>query len=427
MQYQHFSDGKERSLKISGHQCAHLACAPRDVEQAASAAIISHELGPGGCLAGGGAGHAVPVAACSNSTTSSHSPQALCTVVLCLTAQRDLLRAQLDASRRECQRLRVAAASTAAAVSAQHAALARACASGEVPSRQALHSPPSLPSFEYPLPVPARRHVVVTFSGYAAGPPGSALMSPPHGAAADPSSSPRVLARLAEWVRALGGEVQPDTRVFDSRITHVVAARGSRTMKVLAAGLTGRWIMDAAWIQASHAAGAWLAEADFGQRHSLTPFAGKTLALSPRYASGAGAEHRRQEALHTLFESLGRGRVLRQASEAALAAAADFVLMADDELAEEARAAGPAATLYRGSVLARTVRGIDGCVRVHHALSWRGLIEMVPSCPLSPTRVPTLARKRRACDDLSAERASPLKRPRLAAKDGEVRALASPR
>jgi hypothetical protein len=84
---------------------------------------------------------------------------------------------------------------------------------------------------------------------------------------------------LSVKVKALHGDIRI-TSEFDNKITHVVAPPNSRTMKILAAALTGRWLIDPKWVIDSAAAGHFLNESLYGKKYSERPFEGKRFYLS---------------------------------------------------------------------------------------------------------------------------------------------------
>ena len=95
---------------------------------------------------------------------------------------------------------------------------------------------------------------------------------------------------------------------FSSDVTHMIAPRGSRTIKVLAATLQGRWLMSSAWLGDSLRAGRLLPEKDYGEAFvDQQPFRHRTFAFSPGFARMR--EEKKQNA-RVLIETYGGG-VLR--------------------------------------------------------------------------------------------------------------------
>lgn len=110
-------------------------------------------------------------------------------------------------------------------------------------------------------------------------------------------------------IETLGGAAHVGAE-FSDDITHVLAPRGCRSIRVLAASLTAKWIMSDAWIEASNRAGYFVDEAPFGFLNTgIRPFRLRTLWMSDAFA----ALHRAHcqyptAALRILIEKLGRGR-----------------------------------------------------------------------------------------------------------------------
>jgi len=72
-------------------------------------------------------------------------------------------------------------------------------------------------------------------------------------------------------IRHLGAEVAHSKgEDLDSAVTHVVTVPGSRTIRCLAAFLTGRWVVSARWVHDSHAAGHWLDETPYRYQGNAT-------------------------------------------------------------------------------------------------------------------------------------------------------------
>eukprot|EP01063_Lacrimia_lanifica_P039788 TRINITY_DN882_c0_g1_i6.p1 TRINITY_DN882_c0_g1~~TRINITY_DN882_c0_g1_i6.p1 ORF type:complete len:1056 (+),score=359.06 TRINITY_DN882_c0_g1_i6:62-3169(+) len=71
---------------------------------------------------------------------------------------------------------------------------------------------------------------------------------------------------VVETVTALGGRVlRTGMDVFDASCTHVIIPNtDSRTVKTVAAVLSGNWVMTMHWVRASRAAGQWADEAPYG-------------------------------------------------------------------------------------------------------------------------------------------------------------------
>ena len=115
---------------------------------------------------------------------------------------------------------------------------------------------------------------------------------------------------------------------FNDDITHVLAPRGYRSIRVLAASLTGKWIVPVDWVDACHGAGQFVSELFHGGycNTNVRPFRLRTLWMSaaftvthkshPIYPTGA---------LRTLLEKLGKARWCQAASQA------DFLLVTEEE------------------------------------------------------------------------------------------------
>jgi len=158
--------------------------------------------------------------------------------------------------------------------------------------------------------------VVVTFTGFRAG---------------HPTYNPCYQLRLTQIVTGLGGKVHNGVEFTDD-ITHVMAPRGYRSIRVLAASLTAKWIISGEWLEACEHAGYFVNEMSLDascvgfQNLICRPFKGKTLWMS----AGFEASHRTHPqypsaALRILLEKLGRARWVSSKEEA------DYLLVLDGE------------------------------------------------------------------------------------------------
>jgi len=84
---------------------------------------------------------------------------------------------------------------------------------------------------------------------------------------------------LVKQAESLGASVSSEPE-WNESVTHVVSIPASRTMKVFAGLVTGKWLMKTDWITASHSVNHWLPEADFGYKKEV-PYKGKKFFLSP--------------------------------------------------------------------------------------------------------------------------------------------------
>jgi len=134
-------------------------------------------------------------------------------------------------------------------------------------------------------------------------------------------------AELASRVRSLGGETR-DSAEFDSRITHVCAPHGIRTMKTLAAGLAGRWLISPEWIDASFDAGEFLSEANYGRIHNGPgPFEGKRFFLHSSVLEAPAGGVCSKDACYSMLKRLGKGEIVDSKNDA------DFIVITSRKIA----------------------------------------------------------------------------------------------
>lgn len=133
---------------------------------------------------------------------------------------------------------------------------------------------------------------------------------------------------LKSWLEELGAQVHsgPD---FHDDISHVLAPKGHKSIRVLAASLTGKWIVPVDWVEACKKSGHFVPEASHGGfcNSSVRPFRLRSLWMSAAFA----ATHKAHPlyptaALRTLLEKLGKARWREMASQA------DFLLVTDEEM-----------------------------------------------------------------------------------------------
>ncbi|KAL6077105.1 hypothetical protein QOT17_002411 [Balamuthia mandrillaris] len=138
----------------------------------------------------------------------------------------------------------------------------------------------------------------------------------------DPIYNHRMKESLATASLKLGGaEVRWDAE-FDTQITHVIAPPDSRTMKTLAAALTGRWLMAPEWVLDSQREGRWLEEKSYGTCYAERPFALKRFYMAPSFRKENEKKNHKLSNAHTLIVKLGRGTVVTKPENV------DFTLVA---------------------------------------------------------------------------------------------------
>ena len=132
---------------------------------------------------------------------------------------------------------------------------------------------------------------------------------------------------LGSWLMELGATVHVGAD-FNDDITHVLAPRGYKSIRVLAASLTGKWIVPAEWVEACHRTNQFVSENLHGgyQNTSIRPFRFRTIWLSSAFA----ATHKAHPvyptaALRVLLEKLGKARWCESAGQA------DFLLVTEEE------------------------------------------------------------------------------------------------
>ena len=132
---------------------------------------------------------------------------------------------------------------------------------------------------------------------------------------------------LTAWLHELGGIVHVGAD-FNDDITHVLAPRGYKSIRVLAASLTGKWIVPIEWVEACHRAGHFVPEAlaNGFNNTSIRPFRFRTLWMSAAFS----ATHKSHPvypvaALRTLLEKLGKARWSETQTQA------DFLLVTEEE------------------------------------------------------------------------------------------------
>lgn len=163
---------------------------------------------------------------------------------------------------------------------------------------------------------PLAKPVVVTFTGFRAG---------------HPINNPNYQHRLAQMVVSLGGKVHNGVEFTDD-ITHVLAPHGYRSIRVLAASLTAKWIVSGEWLEACARAGHFISEMNLDmpcsgfQNLICRPFKGKALWMSIEFESSHRAHPQYPTAaLKTLLEKLGRARWVANREDA------DYLLVMENE------------------------------------------------------------------------------------------------
>jgi hypothetical protein len=68
---------------------------------------------------------------------------------------------------------------------------------------------------------------------------------------------------LEKKAKYLGANIKVGEE-FDKFITHVISPPNTRTIKTLAACLTGKWVVSSQWIEDSYAQGYWINEENYG-------------------------------------------------------------------------------------------------------------------------------------------------------------------
>uniref|UniRef100_A0A7S1I8Q1 BRCT domain-containing protein n=1 Tax=Eutreptiella gymnastica TaxID=73025 RepID=A0A7S1I8Q1_9EUGL len=91
--------------------------------------------------------------------------------------------------------------------------------------------------------------------------------------------------RLRDMILRLGGTVihSGTQTALATTVTHVVANPDKITRTVLAAALTGRWIVSADWVQKSMQARCWVEESGYGHRCEGTSLQGKKIHITPGF------------------------------------------------------------------------------------------------------------------------------------------------
>jgi hypothetical protein len=132
---------------------------------------------------------------------------------------------------------------------------------------------------------------------------------------------------MTKWFDDLGATVHVGAD-FNDDITHVLAPRGYKSIRVLAASLTGKWIVPCEWVEACHRTNQFVSENLHGGYLNTTirPFRFRTIWLSAAFA----ATHKSHPiypvaALRVLLEKLGKARWCESAGQA------DFLLVTDEE------------------------------------------------------------------------------------------------
>ena len=132
---------------------------------------------------------------------------------------------------------------------------------------------------------------------------------------------------LFNWLNELGATVHNGAD-FNDEITHVLAPPGYKSIRVLAASLTGKWIVPIRWVEACHRSKEFvpeLSQGGFNNTH-VRPFRFRTLWMSHAFAE----MHKSHPvyptaALRTLLEKLGKARWCETAG------LADFLLVTEKE------------------------------------------------------------------------------------------------
>lgn len=132
---------------------------------------------------------------------------------------------------------------------------------------------------------------------------------------------------LTKYLNDLGAIVHVGAD-FNDEITHVLAPRGYRSIRVLAASLTGKWIVSVDWVEACRRTGQFVSELLHGGfcNSTVRPFRFRTLWMSAAFS----VTHKSHPtyptaALRTLLEKLGKARWCEMAGQA------DFLLVTEEE------------------------------------------------------------------------------------------------
>eukprot|EP01117_Protostelium_nocturnum_P014338 TRINITY_DN5452_c0_g4_i1.p1 TRINITY_DN5452_c0_g4~~TRINITY_DN5452_c0_g4_i1.p1 ORF type:complete len:1330 (-),score=514.18 TRINITY_DN5452_c0_g4_i1:27-4016(-) len=120
---------------------------------------------------------------------------------------------------------------------------------------------------------------------------------------------------LADRILLLGGEAVLDD-AFDAKISHIITAGPTvRTMKSMAACLTGRWLLLHHWVLESSSAGYFVDETPFGIKRT-NPFGKKQVFLSPEFLTESSKKNFTKGNYVTLIERLGKGRIVEKREDA---------------------------------------------------------------------------------------------------------------
>lgn len=158
---------------------------------------------------------------------------------------------------------------------------------------------------------------IVTFSGFK------------HGIV---NYTPEDKEKLKEYIKRLGGlaiETSERERLPDE-VTHVVAQPTVRTMKVLGAALTGKWIVGADWVKESINNNEFITDetamGSYGFRNPHSKFLGKSFYFTPQFIHehSKGRQNKVKHAMK-LIEEYCRGKVVTQK------AGSDFSLVGENE------------------------------------------------------------------------------------------------
>jgi len=129
---------------------------------------------------------------------------------------------------------------------------------------------------------------------------------------------------LMKIVQVLGGEIIDEQKdEFDPKVTHVVCPPQVRTMKILAAALTQKWLVHPDWIRKSKEAGYFVDETQYGLIHRVSPFNQKTVFISQKFIDASQRANKGARAKQT--EHLGKGSITKDI------ATADIVLLNNNE------------------------------------------------------------------------------------------------
>lgn len=138
---------------------------------------------------------------------------------------------------------------------------------------------------------------------------------------------PQKQKELTGWLHELGAIVHVGAD-FNDDITHVLTPRGYKSIRVLAASLTGKWIVPLEWVEACNRAGCFVPESLVKgyNNTSIRPFRFRTLWMSAAFS----ATHKSHPvypvaALRTLLEKLGKARWTETQGQA------DFLLVTEEE------------------------------------------------------------------------------------------------